>query len=155
DAFSEIADAIGELGDGDFVLDGEIVAFDRHDVSRFQLLQRRAIGEDIHPTFAVFDCLEHDGGLLVDRPLRERRRAVEALVPKRGGAIMRSRRLTRDGLAAYHTAERRHWEGIVAKDESSPYEAGRRSPDWLKVKCRLQSEFVVGGFTAPRGKRAG
>jgi ATP-dependent DNA ligase len=41
----------------------------------------------------------------------------------------------------------------VAKDESSAYEPGRRSRTWLKVKCRKQSEFVIGGFTAPRGRR--
>ena len=68
---------------------------------------------------------------------------------------MRARRLRVDGFAAYRTAQRKGWEGIVAKDDASPYEPGRRSRSWFKVKCRKQSEFVIGGFTAPRGSRRG
>src|SRR4030088_3064761 len=59
--FADIARAIGQLPGGDLVLDGEIVAFDRHGVSRFQLLQRRALGDPVEPMFAVFDCLERRG----------------------------------------------------------------------------------------------
>jgi bifunctional non-homologous end joining protein LigD len=67
---------------------------------------------------------------------------------------MRSRRLPADGLAAYRTAERKGWEGIIAKDASSPYQPGRRTRSWLKVKCRKEAEFVIGGWTPPRGGRA-
>ena len=151
--FPDIARAIEEPADGDLVLDGEVVVFDRRDVSRFQLLQRRAMGERVRPVFAVFDCLERDGQSLLARPLAERRRALEALVPARRGVLMRSRRLGRDGLAAYRTAQRKGWEGIIAKDAASPYEPGRRSRSWLKVKCRKEAEFVIGGFTPPRGGR--
>jgi bifunctional non-homologous end joining protein LigD len=66
---------------------------------------------------------------------------------------MRSRRLPADGFAAYRTAQRKGWEGIIAKDASSIYEPGRRSRSWLKVKCRKESEFVIGGWTPPRGGR--
>jgi bifunctional non-homologous end joining protein LigD len=44
-------------------------------------------------------------------------------------------------------------EGIVAKRKDSIYRPGKRTPDWLKIKARLQQEFVVGGFTAPKGSR--
>jgi DNA ligase D-like protein (predicted ligase) len=152
-AFGEIARALERLPGEDLVLDGEIVAFDRHDVSRFQLLQRRATGEPIRPVFAIFDCLERGGERLIPRPLSMRRRALEAVVPRRRGVLMRSRRLPSDGFAAYRTAQRKGWEGIIAKDDSSPYEPGRRSRSWLKVKCRRESEFVIGGFTAPAGQR--
>jgi bifunctional non-homologous end joining protein LigD len=150
--FPEIARTLEGLLDGDFVLDGEIVAFDRHGVSRFQLLQRRALGERIHPVFAIFDCLERDGVGLQRQPLAERRRALEAIVP-RHGVPMRARRLPPNGLTAYRIAQRRGLEGIIAKDDGSPYEPGRRSRSWLKVKCRKESEFVIGGFTAPAGHR--
>jgi bifunctional non-homologous end joining protein LigD len=152
--FAEIAAAIEALPDGDLTLDGEIVAFDRDDVSRFQLLQRRAMGEPIQPVYAAFDCLERGGKSLLERPLRERRRALEAIVPKRSGALMQARRLPTSGLEAYETAQRKGWEGIVAKDDRSLYEPGQRSRSWLKVKCRKQSEFVIGGFTAPGGGRS-
>jgi bifunctional non-homologous end joining protein LigD len=151
--FPEIARALEGLRGGDLVVDGEIVALDRRGVSRFQFLQRRAVGGASRPAFAVFDCLERDGVALLERPLAERRRAVEALVPSRPGVLMRSRRLAPDGLAAYRLAQRRSWEGIIAKDEASVYEPGRRSRSWLKVKCRKEAEFVVGGFTPPRGSR--
>ena len=44
-------------------------------------------------------------------------------------------------------------EGIIAKRKDSIYRPGRRTSDWLKIKARLQQEFVVGGFTAPKGSR--
>jgi bifunctional non-homologous end joining protein LigD len=151
--FSEIARAVEGLPDGDLVLDGEIVAFDRQGVSRFQLLQRRALGERVHPVLAVFDCLERDGTQLLRRPLVERRRALESLLRPRRGVLMRARRLPSNGLTAYRLAQRRGWEGIIAKDAGAPYEPGRRSRSWLKVKCRREAEFVIGGFTAPAGRR--
>ncbi|HEV8642415.1 MAG TPA: non-homologous end-joining DNA ligase [Methylomirabilota bacterium] len=151
--FPEIAAALEALPGGDFGLDGEIVAFDRHGVSRFQLLQRRALGERIRPLYAIFDGLGRDGVGLLRRPLAERRRTLEAIVPPRRGVLMRARRLPPNGLTAYRLAQKRGWEGIVAKDDSSPYEPGRRSQSWLKVKCRKEAEFVIGGFTAPAGQR--
>jgi len=151
--FPELAAAIEVLPGGDIVLDGELVAFDSHDVSRFQLLQRRELGEAIRPAFAIFDCLEHQGAELLQRPLRERRAALETIVPVRAALLMRARRIAGDGVAAFRTAQRNGWEGIVAKYEESVYEPGHRSRMWLKVKCRRQSEFVIGGFTAPRGHR--
>jgi bifunctional non-homologous end joining protein LigD len=151
--FPEIARALERLPGGDLVVDGELVALDRRGVSRFQLLQRRAVGEAIRPAFAIFDCLERDGVALLGRPLADRRRLVEALVPPRPGVLIRTRRLPPDGLAAYRVAQRRGWEGIIAKDDASLYEPGRRSRSWLKIKCRKESEFVIGGFTPPRGQR--
>ena len=116
-------------------------------------MQRRSLGEPIHPVFAVFDCLERDAAGLLERPLTERRRAVETLVPVHRGVLMQARRLPRNGLTAYRIARRRGWEGIIAKDDASTYEPGRRSRSWLKVKCRNEAEFVIGGFTAPSGLR--
>jgi bifunctional non-homologous end joining protein LigD len=151
--YAEIAEALRRLRPANFVLDGEIVAFDRRGVSRFQLLQRRALGERIRPRFAIFDCLEWDGGGLLRRPLAERRRALEAMVPSGRGALMPARRLLPNGLTAYRIAQKRDWEGIIGKDDASRYEPGRRSRSWLKVKCRKEAEFVIGGYTAPTGQR--
>jgi bifunctional non-homologous end joining protein LigD len=151
--FDEIARAVAGLPGGDLILDGEIVIFDRHDISRFQLLQRRGMGEPLRPVFAIFDCLARDGVSLLRRPLAERRRALEAVVPAGRGVLLRSRRLPGNGFRAYRTAQTKGWEGIIAKDDASPYEPGRRSRSWLKVKCRRESEFVIGGYTAPAGRR--
>jgi len=149
--FPDIASAVAALPGGDLVLDGELVVFDTKGVSRFQLLQRRGAGG--RTEYAVFDLLELDGAPLLERPLKERRAALQGLV-QRGPVLRLSRRLGKNGTTAQETAKKRDWEGIIAKDESSLYEPGARSRAWLKVKVRKQSEFVIGGFTAPAGSRA-
>jgi bifunctional non-homologous end joining protein LigD len=151
--FPEIAKALGGLPGGDFVLDGEIVAFDSRNISRFQLLQRRALGETVNPVFAIFDCLELNGKTILDSPLHERRGAVEQLLAGERGNLMLARRLSENGCEAFKLAREKGWEGIIAKDDSSCYEPGKRSRNWLKIKCRKESEFVIGGYTAPEGHR--
>jgi bifunctional non-homologous end joining protein LigD len=151
--FAPIAEALAKLA-GDFVLDGEIVAFDAAGVSRFQRLQRRELGEPVPLVYAVFDCLEAGGEPLLSRPLAERRRRLEEIVPARSRVLRRSRRLSPDGLAAFAAAREAGWEGIVAKSDASRYEPGCRSKSWLKVKVRKESEFVIGGWTDPGGSRA-
>jgi bifunctional non-homologous end joining protein LigD len=54
----------------------------------------------------------------------------------------------------WERAQKEGWEGVIAKRRGSTYEQ-RRSPNWLKMKCELAQEFVVGGFTDPQGKRVG
>src|SRR5262249_6539687 len=61
-------------------------------------------------------------------------------------------RLAPDGLEAYKIAKRSGYEGLVAKDLSSPY-IESRSKFWLKVKAQQEDEFIVVGYTAPEGSR--
>ena len=67
--------------------------------------------------------------------------------------IVPSSRLASDGLEAYRLAIKRKFEGLVAKDLSSPYVEGRSS-FWLKVKVHQEDEFVIGGYTEPSGSRS-
>jgi len=152
--FPAIVDALRTLPDPDFVLDGELVVFDEKGVSRFQLLQRRAIDRRTRTMYAVFDCLRSQGKDLLRRPLEERRERLLELIPKRAGPLMPSRRLPRSGERAIATAREKGWEGVIAKLATSPYEPGVRSRAWLKVKVRGESEFVIGGYTPPQGSRA-
>jgi len=152
--FPAVVDALRDLPDPDFVLDGELVVLDPSGVSRFQLLQRRGIDTRTKTLYVVFDCLRSRGRDLLRRPLEERRERLLELVPKRVGALMPSRRLPRDGEKALAIARERGWEGIIAKLAASPYEPGIRSRAWLKVKVRGESEFVIGGYTPPQGSRA-
>jgi bifunctional non-homologous end joining protein LigD len=151
--FPHIVAALLALGDGDLVVDGELVALDEKGVSRFQLLQRRGTAGGSPTQYALFDLLEEGGRSLMPRPLSERRAALETLIGRRTAPLFISRRLVRDGKAAYREAKRLGWEGIIAKDERSPYQPGVRSPLWRKVKVRKESEFVIGGYTAPKGGR--
>jgi bifunctional non-homologous end joining protein LigD len=151
--FPGVVEALRKLPDPDFVLDGELVVFDKSGVSRFQLLQRRGVDPRTRTVYAVFDCLRSQRKDVLGRPLEERRKRLLELIPKRAGPLMPSRRLPRDGERALATAREKGWEGVIAKIASSPYEPGVRSRAWLKVKVRGESEFVIGGYTPPQGSR--
>jgi bifunctional non-homologous end joining protein LigD len=146
-SFSEVAEAIRTLPSRALLLDGEVVAFDNKLVSRFQLLQQ---GE-VPYVYMVFDCLYRDGKDLRSRPLPERRAALEEAIDSTE-RLFASRRLPARALAAYATARKKGWEGIVGKDSSSPY-IEARSTKWLKFKVHQEEEFVIVGFTAPGGSR--
>jgi bifunctional non-homologous end joining protein LigD len=149
--FDAVAQAVSALPYETLLLDGEVVAFDRHSVSRFQLLQNLAD----KPRYAVFDCLYLDGRDLRQEPLRWRRAALEKVLGKPVGkqpTLFSSARLAADGLKAYQIAKRKGFEGAVAKDESSPYVEGR-SMKWLKFKVKQEDEFIIAGYTAPAGAR--
>ena len=149
--FPAVAEAIASLDARTLVLDGEVVLFDRHNVSRFQLLQNMSSS----PKYAVFDCLYRDGRDLRKEPLSERRAELEGVVGKttsRHGVVLLSSRLAVDGLKAYQIAKHRGLEGVLAKDESAPYIQGR-SGKWLKFKVHQEDEFVIVGYTAPAGSR--
>jgi bifunctional non-homologous end joining protein LigD len=145
--YPKIAEAIAKLKPATLALDGEIVIFDEHKVSRFQFLQKSAG----RPTFAVFDCIYRDGKDLRKAPLSERRTALVGAVKPSANLIL-SARLDADGIKAFEIAKKKGFEGLIAKDLASKYVSGR-SPSWLKVKVRKEDEFVIGGFTAPSGAR--
>lgn len=150
----EIARAVAGLPGGDLAVDGEMIVLDSRGVSSFRLLQQRNEPGAKRPILVLFDCLEADGVSLVSRPLSERRVALEALVGKRPRApLALAERLGTDGKAAFAKAVKRGWEGVIGKDLAARYEAGRRSLRWLKVKARREAEFVIGGFTLPKGAR--
>lgn len=149
--FPAAAAAVAALPAPTLVLDGEVVVFDAEGVSRFGLLQRRAEGAS-PSIYVVFDCLHAGGRDLMPLPLVERRRALEAEV-REGPALRLARRLADDGLRAFAEARRRGLEGVIGKAPAAPYVPGVRSPAWCKVKVRAEDEFVIGGFSAPRGGR--
>jgi bifunctional non-homologous end joining protein LigD len=151
--FSEVAAAVRALPAPTLVLDGEIIVLDPGGLSRFQLLQRRHLGESVaREIFAVFDCLYARGRDLCGEALAIRRAILEREVTP-GPLLVHARRLADDGLVAFEQAKQQGLEGIIAKDEAAPYLPGRRSMSWLKVKVRAEDEFVIGGFTTPGGGR--
>ena len=145
--FPLITAAVAAMPDRTLLLDGEAVVFDRAGISRFQLLQQGAAA--VH--FAVFDCLYRDGHDLRGEPLSRRRQALEAALGADKVCFV-SRRLAKNGLAAFEQARKKGFEGMLAKDEASPYAAGR-SRAWLKIKVHQEEEFVIAGYTAPAGAR--
>jgi bifunctional non-homologous end joining protein LigD len=149
------------------LLDGEIVALDPDgEPLGFEKLQDR-----IHLTSArdvarlaaekpvalvVFDLLRDGDEDLCGLALTERRRRLEKAL--RGAPAQRiriSRQERGDGVALMAEARARGWEGIIAKDARSIYRPGRRTRDWRKLKLVKEEDLVVGGYTEPRGSRAG
>jgi len=145
--YLDVAAAIGKLPARTLLLDGEMVAFDRNGVSRFQLLQEGKA----EPTYAVFDCLYENGRDLRREPLSARRPVMEQAISQ-GKLIFRSRQLAKNGLEAFQAAKKKGFEGLVAKDFSSPY-VEKRSAYWLKVKVHQEDEFIIAGYTKPEGTR--
>jgi bifunctional non-homologous end joining protein LigD len=149
--FRPVALAIAGLPHETLLLDGEVVAFDRAGVSRFQLLQNLA--DQLR--YAIFDCLYADGRDLRAQPLKSRRATLEKILGKPAGrqpTLFVSARLASGGLQACEIAKRKGFEGVIAKDESSPYTEGRSS-QWLKFKVKQEDEFIIVGYTAPAGAR--
>lgn len=145
--YSQIADAVQALKPTTLLLDGEAIVIDRKGISRFQLLQQ----ESDKAIYAVFDCLYCDGKDLRREPLSVRRSVMERVIVSQK-TLEPSLRLASNGLAAYKLARKKGYEGIVAKDLSSPY-LESRSHFWLKVKVHQEDEFIIGGFTEPEGAR--
>jgi len=145
--FADVARAIATLRERTLLLDGEVVAFDKRLVSRFQLLQQGQVPS----VYAVFDCLYRNGKDLRSQPLPTRRAALEEAIADTE-RLFPSRRLGGNGLAAYKAAKKKGYEGLVAKDSAAPYIQGR-STKWLKVKVHQEEEFVIVGFTPPAGAR--
>jgi bifunctional non-homologous end joining protein LigD len=147
--FPEIAAALEADPATNFVIDGEVVAFDGAQTS-FSRLQQR--GE--HPTpvfFYVFDILRDAGEDVTGEPLRERKARLRKALAFDDPIRFTTHR-NEDGEAFYKEACRKGWEGLIAKRAEAPYTHGR-SRDWLKFKCSAEQELVIGGYTAPRGSR--
>jgi bifunctional non-homologous end joining protein LigD len=135
---------------GDFVVDGEVVAFDRRGVTSFSRLQRRG-RERVAIYFYLFDVLRLDGQDVRDLPLRRRKARLREALRFHGRVRLNPHRNER-GEEMFAEACRKGLEGIIAKRADSPYRA-TRSSDWRKLKCHAEQELVIGGYTAPQGSR--
>ena len=141
--FPELSAAVGALPARTLILDGEVAMFDTVLVSRFEWLHRRPAGETATPAlYMVFDCLYARRKDLRKQPLRSRRYVLEGEVDGRR-LILPARRLADKGLTAWAEVLARGYEGLVGKDEASPY-VGGLTLKWLKVKQPRYREGEVG-----------
>jgi bifunctional non-homologous end joining protein LigD len=150
DQFPEVVRALEEEAAEDFIVDGEIVAFEDGRTS-FARLQQRA-REHVPVFLYAFDLPRHEGDDLRPLPLRERKARLRRALDFRGPVRFNPHRNGEHGEELYREACRKGLEGVIAKRADSPY-VGSRSRDWLKLKCHAEQELVVGGFTAPKGSR--
>jgi bifunctional non-homologous end joining protein LigD len=162
--YPEVRDLARELGARRVILDGEVVAFDDQGRPSFERLQSRMhLGSesavrrrmrDIPVTYVAFDLLYLDGRSTLPLPYEQRREVLDALELE--GPAWRAPAYHRgEGGALLEATRKLGIEGIVAKRLDSPYEPGRRSSGWLKVKNVCEQDVVIGGWTPGEGGRGG
>jgi bifunctional non-homologous end joining protein LigD len=157
-SYPELVEALEREPCPDFIVDGEIVAFRGH-ITSFSRLQRRmhvadpkrALRTGVAVYLYLFDVLHLEGHDTRRLPQRTRKKLLRGALDFHGRVRFLSHR-NRDGEALFADACRRGLEGLIAKRGDSRY-ASTRSADWLKLKCSHEQELVIGGFTAPQGKR--
>jgi bifunctional non-homologous end joining protein LigD len=144
------------------IVDGEVVALDEDGRPRFSLLQDRTgirtgrlpgtgrKGEPAPIVYQAFDLLHLDGHSLLHVPLEERKRLLRSRL-REHPLVRYASHVEADGRAFLEAARAQEVEGIVAKLRRSPYEAGRRSRAWLKLKIRNEQEAVVVGWLPGQG----
>ncbi len=133
ESFPPLVEAVADLPVRDVILDGEATW-----------------GRSGRVAYHVFDILWLNARDVTALPLDDRRALLSGL-PLRPPL---ARVASIDDPSPWDLACREGWEGVVAKRRDSPYEH-RRSPHWLKMKCEVTQDLVVGGFTDPQGARVG
>jgi bifunctional non-homologous end joining protein LigD len=159
--FPEIARAIKALPIDEFIIDGEIVVLDAEGKPSFARLQRRGMlrsdldvrraAVELPATFYAFDLLAVDDLDLRSLPLVKRKELLGHVIPTLGPVRLLDH-IDRDGEAFLEQVGKMGLEGIIAKKADAPYRAGRYN-QWLKIKAERTADFVIVGFTKPKGSR--
>ena len=162
-SFPEVVRAVAALPFERLVLDGEVVALDDEGRPSFQRLQGRArflrpidirhAAVEYPVTYYAFDLLGFEDFDLRPLPLTQRKELLRRVLPPLG-ALRYLEHVEEEGEVLYHEAERLGLEGVVAKKANAPYKGGR-SQHWIKIRSRKTDDFVVVGFSAPKGSRGG
>ncbi len=155
--FPEIARAVAAWPCTRALVDGEVVVLDEDAKPSFRRLQPRAALERaadvarasvLEPvTYYAFDLLALEELDLRALPLEARKAVLARLVPG-AGPVRYADHVDGAGTALYRQVEALGLEGIIAKDRTSPYRAGR-SDRWLKVRTEITHDFVVVGYNPP------
>ncbi len=150
----ELARMLEGLG-ANAVLDGELIAIDRSGYSDFNALQKALSDKDATCLrYVAFDLLALDGHDLRGVPLTDRKRMLEELLRGADARFFYSTHIVGNGPAIFDAARGRGMEGIISKRADSRYENGR-SERWRKIKTAETRDFVVVGYTPPKGGRQG
>ncbi|MFZ4720715.1 MAG: non-homologous end-joining DNA ligase [Ilumatobacteraceae bacterium] len=134
---------------GSAILDGELVVLADDGRPSFEMLQRH----ETQVAFYAFDVLQVGGVDVIAEPYEARRERLVGLLAPGANWMVPGHRVG-DGAALLAATAERGLEGVMAKRLGSVYRPGKRSPDWRKVKNRVRTEVLVGGFTAGAGNRS-
>ena len=154
DRFAGLLAPLAALPCDTAVLDGEAVVLDSEGRSSFQMLQNAMRDPQAEVHDYVFDVVYLDGYDLSRVPLIERKGALRRLLGKGASLVRYNDHVEGEGAEFFAKACQLGVEGIVSKQRDAPYEP-RRTRTWLKVKCQKRQEFVIVGYTEPKGSRKG
>ena len=140
-----ISENLKKINHTSFVVDGEIVSFDKNGKSDFGLLQESIKKGGSSLYYCIFDLLSLNGEDLRNLPLIERKAKLERMLFKSNNNLIYSSHVD-DGKETFDFAKQNNLEGIIAKKKISVY-TGKRTDDWLKIKCYARQEFVIAGYT--------
>jgi len=160
--FPEVARAIKALPIDECIVDGEVVVMDESGKPCFARLQQRGrlsstidikrAAVELPATFFAFDLLAFEDFDLRSLPLTTRKALLMEALPKLG-AVRTLDHIEREGDAFLAQVAALGLEGVIAKRGDTPYRGGR-SDVWLKIKTERTGDFVVVGFTEPKGSRS-
>jgi bifunctional non-homologous end joining protein LigD len=170
--FPDLAGRADWIKADEAIVDGEVVALDPEGRPGFSLLQdrtglrgleqatRRRSADAPRLTskeraaiplaYMAFDLLHLDGRSLLDVPLEDRKRVLRGIL-RPHGMVRYASHVVGDGTTFTQIAAERGLEGVVAKQRNSPYQPGKRTRDWLKIKLRREQELVVVGWLPGKG----
>jgi bifunctional non-homologous end joining protein LigD len=149
---------------GPLILDGEIAAIDNKSeplgfqamMGRIHLDDEAAVESEISATpvhFFIFDILLHGKKILVQSPWHERRALLEKVMAHSQSPLLRLVSYSDDAHEMKRASEQEGWEGLIVKNRTSTYLPGARTRSWWKWRTLQREEFVIGGFTEPKGSR--
>jgi bifunctional non-homologous end joining protein LigD len=142
--FPKVVDALAPLG-GDFVLDGELVAFDPQGRPSFQLLQNNQ-SRALPLYFYAFDLLNGDGEPLLNLSIQRGRELLGRLLPAPKDPLRLSPLFRAPSGQVLEAVRKLGLEGAVGKRIESIYEPGKRSGAWIKHRTNRCQDFVIGGY---------
>lgn len=155
DKLPALVRALQQLGHDELRLDGELVSLDARGISDFNALQQALMdGRAASLHYTAFDLTAIAGIDLSAVALTQRKALLQDLLGKQDGMLRYSDHQQGQGEAVFAAAKEAGLEGIISKRAGSGYRAGR-SRDWLKIKATETREYVVVGFTEPKGSRGG
>jgi len=156
-SYPEIVSGLEKAAKHDVVLDGEVVAF-HGDMGTFERLAERMHVKSpakaksrFKVRYYLFDIINFDGWDMRRLNVLERKKVLKSAV-KFNESVLYAAHYDEDGAKYHAQACRRGWEGLIAKRIGSEY-VSKRSSDWLKFKCVNEDEYVIAGYTDPRGSR--
>ena len=151
--YPAIANAVEALDARQAYLDGELCGIGPDGIPSFSRLQAASdAGSPAGLVLYLFDLLHLDGDDVAARPLIDRKKRLAALLAKVSPPLLTSDHHLGDGPTFYNKACEFPVEGIVSKRADAPYMPGNRG-FWRKIKCLHREEFIIVGWTEPKGRR--